>query len=77
MNFTKKCMYLGMTENELKDGGRYYGISLFEPESGPVTVNVMQGHKMLDTFAGMKFGEPINVNFVLRPKDKLYRLSIA
>lgn len=77
MKFEKNVLFLGMTENRLRDGTKYFSISLYEPDSGPVTVNVMQGHNMLSRLAGCQFGERLDVVFVLRPKDRLYRLTLA
>lgn len=78
MKFEKQVVFLGMVPNSLRDGGTYYTISLFDQQAGPVQVNVMESnHEVIFPLFDCKFGQELDVVFVLRPKDKLYRLTLA
>ena len=45
MKFDKEVLFLGISANELKDGGVYYTVQLFEAGGEPVTVNVGNGER--------------------------------
>lgn len=79
MKFSKEVKFLSMTSNVLSDGGVYYTISLFNDEVGAFAVNVMDNRNngdMLSLLSGCTFGTDLEVVFMLRPKDKLYRLAL-
>lgn len=77
MKFKKKVRFLGMQAHVLKDGSQYFSISLFDTDSGSVDVNVQSSHPCVSTMSQAKFGDELDVTFVLREKDKLYKLGIA
>lgn len=78
MQFEKQVIFLGMVSNTLRDGGTYFTISLFDQQAGPVQVNVMESNReVILPLLDCKFGSALDVVFVLRPKDKLYRLTLA
>lgn len=80
MTFDKQVLFLGLVSNQLRDGGVYYTIQLFDQASGPVSVNVMDNQdnaELLDALQKSQFGTPLTVTFILRPKDKLYKLGIS
>ena len=78
MKFEKHVVFLGMVPNYLRDGGIYYTISLFDQDTGPVQVNVTESHsEVIQPLQHCTFGVPIDVTFELRPKERLYRLTLA
>ena len=77
MKFKKKVLFLGIVQNVLKDGTVYYTLQFFDQDSGPVSVNVMSNHPCVPAMEQAKFGDQMDITFVLRPKDKLYKLGIA
>lgn len=78
MQFEKQVIFLGMVPNSLRDGGTYYTITLFDQKAGPVQVNVKESnHEVVLPLLDCSFGVPLDVVFVLRPKDKLYRLTLV
>lgn len=79
MNFEKKLQYLGAQQNVIsQDNSVYYTVSFFDPmASAPLSVNVMGNNTdIVHALASLDFGALVNVQFVLRPKDRLYRLSL-
>lgn len=77
MKFEKNVMFLGSQRLELSDKTPYFQLQLYDPESGPVNINVMGTNTdVLSHFEGLAFGSPLTVTFALRPKDKAYRLVI-
>lgn len=78
MQFKKDVMYLGMQNKQLQDGTPFYTVSMFlAEEQTPVEVNVMgTATDLLSHLAMLKFGDKVKATFVLRPKDKLYRLAL-
>ena len=81
MEFTKEVIYLGMSPNQLSDGGQYFTVNLFLPETNStIQVNVMdnkQNYDTVSTLAVMNFGDKFTAVFALKPKDKLYRLALV
>lgn len=80
MKFDKQVIFLGMVAHSLNDGGTYYTVSLFDQEAGPIQVNVMDTESnriMTSDLLSCTFGVPLDVTFVLRPKERLYRLTLA
>lgn len=80
MNFDKKLHYLGVQQNTIStDNSVYYAVSFFDPMGNcPVTVNVMGNNtEVLSVLSGLQLGDLVKVQFVLRPKDKLYRLGLV
>lgn len=78
MKFEKHVVFLRMVPNCLRDGSIYYTISLFDQDSGPVQVNVTESHnEVIEPLLHCTFGVPIDVTFELRPKDRLFRLTLA
>lgn len=79
MKFEKDVLFLGMQSNGFSDGGRYFSVQFYNESSGPVLVNVMdnsQNAAIIDVLLEKKFGAPVKAGFVLKPKDKLYRLAL-
>lgn len=79
MKFEKEVLFLGISANELKDGGVYYTVQLFEG-ADPVTVNVGNGERsaeMVQTLLSLEFGDKLRATFVLRPADKLFKLGLS
>lgn len=80
MNFGKKLHYLGVQQNIIStDNTVYYAVSFFDPVGNvPIQVNVM-GHNtdVVSALSGLQMGDLVDVQFVLRPKDKLYRLGLV
>ena len=80
MNFGKKLHYLGVQQNTIStDNSVYYAVSFFDPVCNvPIQVNVM-GHNtdVVSALSGLQMGDLVDVQFVLRPKDKLYRLGLV
>lgn len=80
MKFDKQVLFLGATANSFSDGGAFYTVQMFDQSAnGPVSVNIMQSsanQEMLDAILALKFGDPLIVTFILRPKDRLYKLGI-
>ena len=80
MKFDKQVLFLGISANELKDGGVYYTVQFFEMGGEPVAVNVMSNDRnadMLKVLLALEFGDKVSVTFALRPADKLYKLGLA
>ena len=68
MKFDKEVLFLGISANELKDGGE------------PVTVNVGNGDRsaeMVQVLLSLEFGDRLRATFFLRPADKLYKLGLS
>ena len=78
MEFQKDVLFLGMQANSLSDGKTYYTVSFFVQDiQSTVQVNVMESSKaLIDNLLSCQFGDPLTATFVLRPKDKLYRLAL-
>lgn len=79
MKFEKDVIYLGRTPNTLSDGKTYWSVDLFDKETGTLKVNVMDDARNFDTLtalASLDFGAPLTVTFQLKPKDKLWRITI-
>lgn len=78
MKFQKDVMFLGMQNMQLKDGAQLYKVSLFlAEEQMTIEVNVMgTALELLSNLAMLKFGEQVKATFILRQKDKLYRLGL-
>lgn len=80
MNFSKKLQYLGAQQNTIStDNSVYYVVSFFDPDTAaPVQVNVMGNNsELISVLSALDFGALVDVQFVLRPKDKLYRLGLV
>ena len=80
MNFGKKLHYLGVQQNTIStDNSVYYAVSFFDPMANvPVSVNVMGTNTgIVSVLSGLQMGDLVDVQFVLRPKDKLYRLGLV
>lgn len=80
MNFGKKLHYLGVQQNIIStDNSVYYAVSFFDPMGNvPVLVNVMGTNtEIVSALSGLQMGDLVDVQFVLRPKDKLYRLGLV
>ncbi|MCI9403768.1 MAG: hypothetical protein HFF04_08885 [Oscillospiraceae bacterium] len=80
MNFGKKLHYLGVQQNIIStDNSVYYAVSFFDPMGNvPVSVNVMGTNtEIVSALSGLQMGDLVDVQFVLRPKDKLYRLGLV
>lgn len=80
MKFEKEVLFLGISANELKDGGVYYTVQLFEQGAEPVTVNVGNGERsaeMVQVLLSLEFGDKLLATFVLRQADKLYKLGLS
>lgn len=84
MNFNKKMHYLGVqqdsfTDQQTKQQVIYYLVSFFDPMGNvPVSVNVMGTNtEIVSALSGLQMGDLVDVQFVLRPKDKLYRLGLV
>lgn len=79
MKFDKDVLFLGKTLNTLSDGGQYFTVDLYDRETGTVKVNVMDNSTNRDTIKALDaadFGTPMTVTFALKPKDKLWRITI-
>lgn len=80
MRFQTTLTFLGMQDNELRDGGRYYTINFFDVVGNkPVAVNVMENTgnaAMIDALFDLAFGDKVECTFQLVEKDKLYRLAL-
>lgn len=78
MKFEKTVMYLGAHALKLSDGTGYHQVQLYDKDSGPVNINVMDNNRdVLNALQGLDFGSPVVVTFALRPKDRsAYRLVI-
>lgn len=77
MKFEKNVMYLGKQVNTISDGSIYYTFQFYEPDSGPVDVNVGDAKKdILAQLDGLKFGTSLVLCFALKPKDKAWRITI-
>ena len=77
MKFTKNVVFLGYQANALSDGTAYFTLNFFSKEDGPISVNVMGTHPIMNTIPNCDFGDVLEVTFILKPKDKLYKLGIA
>lgn len=80
MEFEKNVLFLGIMSNKLSDGGIYHTVQMFDQSFGPVTVNVMGNAVNADLIGvlnSLKFGDTIAATFVLRPKDKLFKLGLS
>lgn len=79
MNINVTLSYLGAQQNKLKDGTVYYKVSFFDINAGtPVQLNIMGDRsEVLQLLSACKFGEMLSCNFVLHPKDNLYRLVLV
>lgn len=80
MHFSKKLQYLGAQQNTIStDNSVYYAVSFFDPNTAaPVQVNVMGNNSdVISVLSALDFGVLVDVQFVLRPKDKLYRLGLV
>lgn len=80
MNFGKKLHYLGVQQNIIStDNSVYYTVSFFDPIGNvPVLVNVMgTNSEIVSALSGLQMGDLVDVQFVLRPKDKFYRLGLV
>lgn len=80
MKFEKEVLFLGISANELKDGGVYYTVQFFEQGADPVTVNVGNGERsaeMVQVLLSLEFGDKLRATFFLRPADKLYKLALS
>lgn len=80
MKFEKEVLFLGISANELRDGGVYYTVQLFEAGGEPVTVNVGNGDRsaeMVQVLLSLEFGDRLRATFFLRPADKLYKLGLS
>lgn len=60
----------------MRDGGKYFSITLFDLQSGVVTVNMTESNETLPMFLEGQFGDDFIVTFRLVPKEKLYRLAV-
>lgn len=79
MNFEKKLQYLGAQQNVISsDNSVFYKVSFFDPVAAcPTTVNVMGNNTdVVSQLQSLEFGALVQVSFVLRPKDNLYRLGL-
>lgn len=76
MSFEKSMLYLGKQTMKMNDGAIYYQVQLYDKDSGPVNVNIGGNNPTATAFDGLDFGSPVIVTFALRPKDRLYRLTI-
>lgn len=84
MEFEKDVTFLGCTQSQFtaRDTGEVmdmYSIQLYDSASAGVTVNVIRNldnAAMLATLTDLSFGTLVHVTFVLRPREKLYRLGI-
>lgn len=76
MSFEKSMIYLGKQPMKLSDGSIYYQVQLYDKDSGPVNVNIQASNPNALAFDGLDFGSSVTVTFALRPKDRLYRLTI-
>lgn len=77
MTFEKSVLFLGMQALKLSDGTLFHQVQFYDRDGGPVSVNVMGNQSdMLDTLKDLDFGSPVTATFVLRPKDKCYRLVL-
>lgn len=79
MRFQKDVLFLGMQENTLKDGSKFYKVSFFlAEEQVTVDVNVMgSSADLVALLRNLKFGTPRKATFVLRPFDKVYKLGLV
>lgn len=80
MKFEKEVLFLGITANELRDGGVYYTVQFYEQGGDPVSVNVMSNDRnaeMLKILLALEFGDKVMATFALRPADKLYKLGLS
>lgn len=80
MNFGKKLHYLGVQRNTIStDNSVYYAVSFFDPVGNvPIQVNVMGNNTdVVSALSGLQMGDLVDVQLVLRPKDKLYRLGLV
>lgn len=80
MKFEQSCVFLGMQENSLRDGGRYFSVNFFLPaENKPLAVNVMDNTdnaRIIDFLCGCAFGDTVTCKFQLIEREKLYRLAL-
>lgn len=79
MHFNRRLSYLGAQENVLKDGTKFYKVSMFDVEAAQsVTLNVMGDRAdVMAELRSCQFGAQLDCNFALLPKDNLYRLSLV
>lgn len=80
MKFEKEVLFLGISANDLKDGGVYYTVQLFEMGGEPVTVNVGNGDRtkdMVQLLLSLAFGDKIRAVFYLQPEDKRFKLKLV
>lgn len=80
MKFSKEVLFLGISANDLKDGGVYYTVQLFEQGGEPVSVNVGNGDRsaeMVRVLLSLEFGDKIRATFYLQPEDKRFKLKLA
>ena len=80
MKFEKVLMFLGMTEEVMKDGTVYYVVTLFDQPSGnTIKVNVL-GNRSADLkiLSIAQFGQPLACELQLREYDKnVYKLRLS
>lgn len=77
MKFKKKVLFLSCISHPLQDGSSYYSLSFFSHDDGPIEVTVGERHPCVAAMSQAKFGDQMDVTFELRPKDKLYKLTLA
>lgn len=70
MKFEKEVLFLGISANDLKDGGVYYTVQFFDADGGePVSVNVGNGERtagLVSALHALTFGDRVRAVFVLR-----------
>lgn len=70
MKFEKEVLFLGISANELSDGGVYYTVQFFDADGGePVSVNVGNGERtagLVSELRMLTFGDRLRAVFVLR-----------
>lgn len=76
----KRLHYLGVQQNTIStDNSVFYAVSFFDPmDNTPTVVNVMGNNTdIVSALSGLQMGDLVDVQFVLRPKDKLYKLGLV
>lgn len=76
MEFERSVKFIGIEEHVMRDGGKYYAITLYDLKAGAVTVNMTETNEALPMFLESQFGDDLVVTFRLVPKEKLYRLAV-
>lgn len=76
MKFEKNVLFLGKQQNSLSDGGVYYTLELYDKDTGSLKVNIMANNPAYSAFTAVEFGTPMTICFALRPKDKLWRITV-